>query len=380
MNGGPTSLGIMILQSRFDTQFVNQADTNTIVLAAIIIGIFVVILLVAGAANKRRGATGGGSSGSRKYTKGGFRRRGKQLGLSKAHITTLEFLRQKYQVKSPMVLLQNSRQLDFYLNKAVREIDEQVASEEVKEAQKLTLYRIKQIIERTGQKSASINSTKQLKPGQRISVTGENETRYESRIVAILKDGVVVEVPASEDGSQVRWKKWSPVLAHFWKSNGEGFSFQSKVAGYNTFKEVPSIFLQHSNRIQVAKQRKYCRKSIDSPCYFYPVKVMPVGTGRNAQKRAYVDKKRGMLGTIVEVSAGGCSIRATRTLPKGSLIKIDFETERAKSVSSYGKVVKVRKEEGLGTIMHVMFTKVSKLNLNRINSFIYEYGEAVFAR
>ena len=107
---------------------------------------------------------------------------------------------------------------------------------------------------------------------------------------------------------------------------------------------------------------------------------MPVGTGRNAQKRAFVDKNRGILGTIIEVSAGGCSIRATRPLPKGALIKIDFETERSKSVSSYGKVVGVGKEEGLGTIMHVMFTKVSKLNLNRINSYIYEYGEAVFAR
>ena len=169
MNGALLPRGMLILQSRFDTQFVGEADTNTIILAAVIVSIFVVILLVAGAASKRR-TTGGGSTSGGKYKKGSFRRRGKQLGLSKAHVSTLEFLRQKYQVKSPMALLHNSRQLDFYLNKAVRDIDDQVATDDVKEAQKLTLYRIKQIIERTAQKSASISSTKQLKPGQRISI------------------------------------------------------------------------------------------------------------------------------------------------------------------------------------------------------------------
>jgi len=30
--------------------------------------------------------------------------------------------------------------------------------------------------------------------------------------------------------------------------------------------------------------------------------------------------------------------------------------------------------------MHVMFTRVSKTNLNRINAFIYEYGEESAAR
>ena len=165
MNGALLPRGVLILQSRFDTQFVDEADTNTIILAVVIIAIFIVILVVAGAATKKRNTGGSGSSGG-KYNKRSFRRRGKQLGLSKAHVSTLEFLRQKYQVKSPMALLRNSRQLDFFLNKAVRDIDEQVATDDVKEAQKLTLYRIKQIIERTGQKTASISSTKQFRPSR----------------------------------------------------------------------------------------------------------------------------------------------------------------------------------------------------------------------
>jgi len=361
-----------ILQSRFDTQFIEQADSNTVILALIIVVVVVAILLIVNAANRRR--AGGSGAASEKYRRGSFRRKGRQLGLSKAQITTLDFVREKYQVKNPMALLANSRQLDFYLNKTVRDLEEQVSTDEVKEGQKLTLYRIKQVIERNAQKSAAASSTKQLKTGQRISVSGEDNTRYPSRVVAILRDGIAVEVPSNGVGDEVRWKKWSAVVAHFWGSNGEGYSFQSKVTGYNTIKGVPSIFLQHTNRIIRAKQRHYRRKTIESPCYFYAVKIMALGTERNAQKKAMIDKKRGMLGTIIEVSAGGCSIRANRILENGSLIKIDFETGRSSSVSSYGKVVGSRKESDIGSVMNIMFTRVSKKHLNRINSFIYEFG------
>lgn len=361
-----------LLQSRFDTQFVSEADTSTVIVAVVIIVGFVVVLLVAGAANNRKQRSSG--SGGKRYTRGGFKRRAKQLGLQKTHIKTLEYVRDKYNIKNPMALLANSRQLDHYLNRAIQDIDQQVAAEDVKEAQKLTLYRIKQIIERNVQRTGTIGSSKQLKPGQKLTVSGQNGGRYRTHLVAVLKDGLAVAVPSSETGGQIRWAKWSPVEVFFWKSNGEGFSFESKVTGYNSFKGTPSVFLQHSSTIKSAKQRRFRRKHLESPCYFYPVRVMTVGSGRNEQKKAFVDTKKGMLGTIIEVSAGGCSIRANRVLKKAALVKVDFETERGVSVSSYGKVVEVRRENAMSTVMHIMFTRVTKKNLNLINAYIYEYG------
>ena len=365
---------VYLLQSRFDTQFVQKADTRTIVIAAIVVGAFVIILLIAGAVTGRGKRTGGGS-GAKKYSRGGFRRRAKQLGLTKAHISTLEYVKDKYAVKSPMSLLSNSPQLDYYLSKAVRDIDAQVASAETQEAQKLTLYRIKQVIERNAQKSGAIASTKQLKPNQRLTVSSEGGERYPSRVVGILKDGLAMEVPEVAGSGQVRWKKWATVTVFFWKANGEGFSFESKITGYNTFKGTQSVFVQHSNKIASAKQRRFRRKILEGPCYFYPVRVLTMGNGRNKQKKAFVETKKASLGTIIEISAGGCSIRGSRALPKGALIKVDFETERSVSISSYGKVVNVSKESAINTVMHIMFTRVSKKNLNRINSYVYDYGE-----
>jgi hypothetical protein len=43
-------------------------------------------------------------------------------------------------------------------------------------------------------------------------------------------------------------------------------------------------------------------------------------------------------------------------------------------VAVYGKVKNVRKAEPMGGVMHVMFTRISSKNLNRINSFVYDIG------
>ena len=364
---------MFLLQTNYNTQFVDTADTSTIIIASVLIGVVIIFLVVAGAAANKRSANRGRGS-SAKFRKGTFRRRAARLGLSKTQIKALEFVTERYNVRNPYALLTNSGQLDTYLRRAMQGVEEQVSTEGEKEAQKLTLYRVKQTIERNSYRSANYSTTKQLKTNQRIAIGAANGVRYPSRVVSVLKDSVAVELPTGETGDQIRWKKWTPLHVFFWKPNGEGYSFISKLTGYNTLKGVPAAFVQHSNKIHKAKQRRFRRKDLDRPCYFYPVRILTSGSGRNQIKKAFVETKRGALGTVIEISAGGCSIKASRVLQKGSLIKLDFETIRGVSVSLYGKVVNARKEDVMGHIMHVMFTRVSKKNLNHINAYIYEYG------
>ena len=281
---------------------------------------------------------------------------------------------QRSNVRRPYALLSNSRQLDISLQKALEIIDEMNVSDEVKESQKSTVYSIKQTIERNADKSPSYESTRQLSPNQPIAVSQKNGLQFQSRVISILKDGLAVAVPMDDAGNRPRWAKWSSLKVHFWRENGEGFSFSTKVTGYNTVRGTVCAFLQHSNQIQKARQRQFKRKGIERPCYFYPVKILTSGSGRNKTKRAFVDTKKGTLAKIVEVSAGGCSIRSPKVTDKGLLIRVDFETERRATVSTYGKVVNIRKDDVYGFMMHIMFTRVSKEYMNRINSYIYEYA------
>ncbi|MBN1686939.1 MAG: PilZ domain-containing protein [Spirochaetales bacterium] len=329
-------------------------------------------LIVVGIITNRRAATKK-AGGTGKFRKGTFKRRAARLGLSKVQIKALEFVIDRYKVRNPYSLLTNSPQLDMYLKKAIQGIDEQVSQDQTKEAQKLTLYRIKQIVERNSERSGGFSNSRQLQINQNVALTTESGAQFKSRVLSVLRDAVAVEVPVDETGAQVRWRKWSPLTVFFWKGNGEGYSFESKITGYNTLKGSAAAFLQHSNKITKAKQRQYRRRELDRPCYFYPVRIITAGSGKNQTKKAFVETKRGSLGTVIEVSAGGCSIRATRGLATGALIKVDFETFRGNPVSSYGKVVNAHKDETEGQVMHVMFTKLSRSNLNNINSFVYDF-------
>lgn len=362
-----------LLQTGFGTQMVDSADTTTVIIVVVLIAVVFIFLIIAGAVSNRRAASG---RSGKKISRGSFRRRAARMGLTKVHVRALEFIIDRYKVRNPYALLANPAVLDNYLRKAIQGVEDQVSSDQSKEAQKHTLYRIKQIIERNSEKAGTYTNTRQLKINQGVAISTNGSDRYQSRVVSILKDSLAIEVPVGDTGNQLRWKKWSKVKVYFWKSNGQGYSFNSKLIGYNRIKGVAAAFVQHSNKIEKSKQRRYRRRPLDRPCYFYPVRVLTAGSGRNQTKKAFVETKRGSLGTVIEVSAGGCSLRASRTLPKGSLIKIDFETNRGVPVSSFGKVVDMRKEEIMGYIMNIMFTRVSRKNLNSINAFVYEYGDA----
>jgi c-di-GMP-binding flagellar brake protein YcgR len=271
-----------------------------------------------------------------------------------------------------MPLLSNSSALDITLRKAIKEISESSSSDQVKEAHILTLYRIKQTIERNSQPKKAVSTSKKIGVNQVVALTPESGGRFLSRLVSNLKGGIAAEIPVDKNGTQIRWPRGSLVTLFFWKANGQGFSFQSKISGYSTVRGVPCLMVKHSNAVHEAQQRRYRRKPLERPCYFYPVRIMVVGTGKNAEKKAYTETKNHTLGTVLEVSVGGCSIKTTYPLGKGSLIKVEFETGKKAQIAAYGKVVSMVRIKPLGGIMHVMFTRLSQSHMNKINAYIYE--------
>jgi hypothetical protein len=369
----------LLLQTGLGNRLVVSGDSTTMITMGILVAGLFIGLIVAGVITNRRAANKRvGHKGTPRRTPrtGSFRRQATKLGLSKLHIAALEFISKRYEVKDPNTLLDNPSVLDSYLSRAIAGIDELKSSDANKEAQKHTLYRIKQIIERNSQRTVSVTSSRQLAINQNISVSTNSGDRRQSRVISILKESMAIEVPVADTGNQVRWKKWTRVKVYFWRDNGEGYSFETKLIGYNTIKGISSAFLQHSDRVAKSKQRKYRRRTLDRPCYFYPVRIVTAGTGKKQTKKAYVETQRGALGTVLEVSAGGCSIRSSRSLRQGALLKVDFETNRGTPVASYGKVVQTRKEDVMGYIMHIMFTKVSRTHLNSINAFVYDFDDA----
>ena len=347
---------------------------------AVIVGIIILVVVASRFSGSGSGRTSGSgrsssssSSKSKKFNRRSFIRRGISYGLSKVQANTLANLVVKYKMKSPYLVFSHSSQLDALLRKSISEIESQVASDQVKEAQKITIFRIKQAIERNSNKGKAFISTNTIPAGQTLAITPETGGRFQTKVNTNLRNYLSAAVPENQSGAQVRWKKWTPVKVFFWKKNGQGFTFDSKVTGYSVIRGIPSVLLQHSNKVKQAQQRKFRRKEISRPAYFFPVKIIPVGVGKKAQKRAIVESDRGALGTLVDLSAGGCAIKSSKPVPKAGLIKLQFETGEGHSIWCFGKVIGIRKAPPMGGIMHIVFTKVTHKNLNSINSFVYDY-------
>jgi len=347
-----------------------EADPVTMIIAgAVVIG-FVLLLVI----TSRTSAGSSTNTGGVRFTGPAFKRRAKAIGLTKGELKILESAIKRFGIKNPMGLLSNSPILDASLKRLISEADTQIFEEKAREAQKVLIFRIKQKIERNSSSKAAVSGTKQMTTGQNIALSPQGGGRYQSKVIANLRGGVAVQVPVDGAGNQLRWKKGTPVQAFFWRKNGQGFSFNSKIVGYTNIRSMSGLMLQHSNTVTQAQQRRYRRKPLERPAYFYPIRVIESGTGRNKTRKAIVESKNSALGTIMDISAGGCSLKTSYPQASGSLIKVEFETHGRKRITVFGKVINARKSRPVGGVMHIMFTKISRTNLNRINSYVYDFG------
>jgi hypothetical protein len=104
------------------------------------------------------------------------------------------------------------------------------------------------------------------------------------------------------------------------------------------------------------------------------VKVIITGHGRKARKEAVVQNSMKRLMAMTDLSSGGCCLQTSRPLPRGELVKLHFEPFRGKPVVALGKIVDSSATGRMYYNIHVMFTRASSMNLNRINEYVYDFA------
>jgi len=126
--------------------------------------------------------------------------------------------------------------------------------------------------------------------------------------------------------------------------------------------------LAHSKQLKKLSQRRFRRKHAAIPCNFFFVYAESGG------KKLVVDKRR-LTGNIMDISAGGCSIRTKMQMSGGTRLKIEFfQGDSGVSVAALGQVLRTNRS-GINTIMHIKFLKVPRKSMNTINAFVYEYDD-----
>jgi c-di-GMP-binding flagellar brake protein YcgR len=204
-------------------------------------------------------------------------------------------------------------------------------------------------------------------------MTPEGGASFPSKVVSNMKDFLTVAAPAG-GGSEARWMRGTKLAVYFWHENDAGYAFISKVLGYDTVKGISCVLVQHSKTLRREQRRKSRRKELLRPCFFYPIKIVESGQGRNPERKASVEQSMRTLGTVVDLSAGGCAIQTLSLFEKGKLVMIEFDIDRKAPIRAFGKVMNIKKQKSRGGTMNVRFTNVTRQYLNRICSFVYDFS------
>jgi c-di-GMP-binding flagellar brake protein YcgR len=345
----------------------NSSGENTFLLILIIGGTMVLVLwliLVGGKASSKPGT----------YSKGSFRKRAKKLKLTKEQIKILETVIAEMKFGNPLRALESPATLDKLLRLAMNHLEEQELSANEKEYRKSVIYGIKQTIEANSDQAKIISSTLSLPINTEVKIQAGDGKSYVSYITSNMQSMIGMECPVLRDkDNPYPWPKGEELSIMFIRGGTDVYAYRTKVLGYKNVRGVLSVFTEHGKNLKQIQKRHAKRKEIGRPAVVYLVNIVETTVKRKPVRQAVVNKARSLLGSLQDISAGGCAIAAQNTVPKGSLVKVDFETARGKPVTVYGKIRGLTTNLPRSKIMHVQFTNVSRKNMNAIRDFVYEY-------
>jgi len=349
-------------------QFFAKPDKSDTIIASVVT--VVILLIVAWAFYVH--ARSSDKSGS--FARHSLKKRAKKLGLSSQHIKLLNYYVKATNFLNPNRALDQPQVLDSLLRKSMAHLESQNLSPKEKELRRSLIFQIKQIVEANSQSKKIIATTLSLQINTEVTIRTRNGEEFESYITSNMQNMIGFQCPGGDrEPGNYPWPKGEELGITLIRGGTEVYAFKSKVLGYKRVRGVLSVFVEHGKNLQQIQNRRAKRKEINGPALFYPVDIVGGGKGREEEKQAVVNKSKRILGTLQDISTGGCAILSNKPLPKAALIKVDFEPEKGRPVTVYGKVKGLTPKRPRGAIMHIQFTNVSRMHLNNIRDYIYEY-------
>ena len=352
-----------------DIQWFSQPDPAQTRITLIVFGALVILGVGAALLNSRRGR-GGGS-----VRAGGVGRQAKKLGLDTEQRRALKELVRALSLQNPGRLLTNSAYLNHALKRRIDQLDVADIPDSERERQKSLLFTIKRTVQNATVNRKVLPSSRHIRIGQTVHMRPPEGDERDSLVASNVHNGLGIEVPYERRGARATYKKGTPLVISFVDESNRHYSFRTRVVGYNNTRGASVMFVEHASNIPQTQKRRSPRREYDRPCYFYPVTVLTTGRGRKQKTQAFVNKNRRIFGRFEDLSAGGCAVRTQVPLPKGDILKIDFENADGAPISVYGMVRAVERQRARGRLMHIKFTRVSRKHLNQIQSYVYGLTE-----
>ncbi len=243
------------------------------------------------------------------------------------------------------------------------------------EAEKTIIYTIREAVENRKKQGKKITSTRMIPEKSTISITVPEGEQYSVELVHNASMGLVCSIPVDSDGTPVRVPLWAKLSAFLTVKTNQSYKFDTRVIKYESDLSSTRIVLAQTDSIQAMPDRSHDRKRLTTPCVFSPATVGTVLNGKKSERRFYTSHIS-VDGTILDISAGGCSIQTKKPLKPGDYMEIRCILEKHTEDTMIGKTVRVQAESpDSPSVMHIQFAKMPRATMNRIFSFVYADGD-----
>lgn len=279
-------------------------------------------------------------------------------------------------IGNPSRFLQEKNDFDELFTRTLKYLDSQKASGGKSEQYKTILYTIKEKVDNFKHASRHLTSTRGIRTGQQITITTKKDEQYPSTVILNTQDGLLCSVPRDAFENELRLPLWSRITVFFYAGTGESYQLDTKIRRYESARNETRMVIAHTDTIKALPNRNHVRKSLLVPCRFTPVTVANIVNGKHTEHK-YYPSNRIFDGSLEDISAGGCSISTNAPIPVGEYAQITCKLDGVNDDTIIAKVVKHRAiEDSSATVMHIQFSKIPRVSMNRIFAFIYNHEDS----
>ena len=301
-----------------------------------------------------------------------FRREGFELGLDKHDVLLMRDTAYESRVADFSMMYTSTKILDKAILHSVdslRESKEMNEEEKNMRIERLFLLRSKMDGIATGNRQP-ITSSAQLRKNQPIELIFERIGSYRTVVVDSLDKFFSAAMP--EEALNVQDYTWEgkKVRVKCYVPNDAEYTFVSRVLDQAAGRESDGhLNIEHTKSIARTQKRIFRRNNVSIAAGLYNLRI----TGEGKARKVTVVNNAPIRGTIVNLSAGGLSVKATSgNLKENMLIKFDFSLDFERTEIVIGRILAVTTTPNSAEkFFHVRFERISRKTRNNIFEYIY---------
>ncbi len=278
-------------------------------------------------------------------------------------------------LEQPEHLIRNARALEDAFSRELKRLESVVPRTREIEEETTVLYTVREALENAKKSQGNLVSSRSLENGQPLTIITPDQEQYPVLLFENSPRGLVCKVPRDTFGNELRLQPWSRIEIFFSLESGQTYRFPARVVGYESGVNESLMLISHTDALKPLPNRRHDRRTFTVDCSFVHVSVANVVNGRKTEHRFYPMGKS-YPGVIMDISAGGCSIKTPSPPPQNQYIEIECNLDGKSRDSMTGKVLRQTDSPSHGEgVVHVQFAKMPRTTMNRVFSLIYAHGE-----